>query len=668
VYAINTIGSVSGSLAAGFLLIPWLGLQSTLRVVCACLVGAVLLVAAWGRLPKNTRLAAVLATAASAVIVGFSPPWDRDLLASGAYLYASFVPRDLDLDTLLKAGTLLYYRDGASATVSVKRLTGTTTLAVDGKTDASNRGDMLTQKLVAHLPLLVHDNPRDVAVIGLGSGVTLGSALRHPIARADVLEISPEVVEASAFFAAENHRALDDPRTNVIVGDGRSHLMLSRRQYDVIISEPSNPWIAGVASLFTHEFFLGARERLSADGVICQWANAYNISDRDLRSIVGTFRSVFPNGTVWLVGTDDVLMLGSRDDAPLDARLQNIERYWTRPGVSADLAEVLAMNPFSLWSLYVGGPEELARYAGDAPLLTDDRMMLEFSAPRELHASGAGENGAALAALLGEDGGPAVIRSARRSTRATDWGQRGAMMSRRDAHAIAYDDYVRALQFDTADAGALDGLVRTAILTGRGSDALAWIKSLTASRTLTPRTLIATSKLLAAVGATADAIEAARQASVIVPVDPLAVEQVASLHADAGDGPRLDQALAQLRQIAPDAAPTHYYEGVAALLRDRPEDAVRAAERAIAADANYAPVYDLLGAAQTKLGRAVEARAAFARSLSFDPHDSTAYTNLGLLELAEQNRPAAARYFAEALWLAPTSPVAREGLTRAQPR
>ena len=106
-------------------------------------------------------------------------------------------PKDVDLDTLLKAGTLLYYKEGSASTVSVKRLTGTTTLAVDGKVDASNRGDMLTQKLIAHLPLLLHDSPRDVGIIGLGSGVTLGAALSHPIARADVIEISPEVVEAS---------------------------------------------------------------------------------------------------------------------------------------------------------------------------------------------------------------------------------------------------------------------------------------------------------------------------------------------------------------------------------------------------------------------------------------------------------------------------------------
>src|SRR4029077_18907828 len=135
-----------------------------------------------------------------AIMVMAGPPWDRPLLASGAYLYAPYIPKDLDLDTQLRGGTLLYDRDGAAATVSVKRLTGTTTLAVDGKVDASNRSDMLTQKLVAHLPLLLHDNPRNVAVIGLGSGVTVGAALRHPVDRVDIIELSPEVVEASHFF------------------------------------------------------------------------------------------------------------------------------------------------------------------------------------------------------------------------------------------------------------------------------------------------------------------------------------------------------------------------------------------------------------------------------------------------------------------------------------
>ena len=243
VYALNTVGAVSGALAAGFILIPWLGLQPTLRIVSGCLIAAALVVVGWGTLSRVARGAGLLALAAAGALLIMSPPWDRALLASGAYMYAPFVPKDLDLEIQLTAGTLLYYREGAAATVSVKRLTGTTTLAVDGKTDASNRGDMLTQKLIAHLPLLLHDNPREVAIIGLGSGATLGSALRHPIARADVIEISPEVVEASRYFLAENDDALKDPRTHLIVGDGRSHLLLSERTYDVIISEPSNPWL-----------------------------------------------------------------------------------------------------------------------------------------------------------------------------------------------------------------------------------------------------------------------------------------------------------------------------------------------------------------------------------------------------------------------------------------
>ena len=312
VYAVNTIGAVSGSLAAGFLFIPRLGLQMTLTVVSVCLIAAVIAVTVTAIRVLRARVASTVMAAAAVVVLAISPAWDRELLASGAYLYAPFVPKDLDLETLLKAGTLLYYREGASATVSVKRLTGTTTLAVDGKTDASNRGDMLTQRLVAHLPLLLHDNPRNVGIIGLGSGVTLSSALRHPIARAEVIEISPEVVEASQFFAAENGNALADSRTHLVVGDGRSHMLLTRQQYDVIISEPSNPWIAGVAALFTREFFETARDRLAPDGVICQWANAYTISDADLRAIVATFRSVFPDGTAWLVGPDDVLLVGSR--------------------------------------------------------------------------------------------------------------------------------------------------------------------------------------------------------------------------------------------------------------------------------------------------------------------------------------------------------------------
>jgi spermidine synthase len=670
VYAVNTVGAVSGSLAAGFWLIPSFGLQPTLWVASACLVIAALIVVDRSAMPLALRLTGAAMAVITTVLIASSPAWDRELLASGVYMYAPYVPPDLDLETQLKAGTLLYYREGASATVSVKRLTGTTTLGVDGKTDASNRGDMLTQKLVAHLPLLLHDNPREVGIIGLGSGVTLGAALAHPITRADVLEISPEVVQASSFFRDENRNALADPRTRLIVGDGRSHVLLGQRKYDVIVSEPSNPWIAGVAALFTEEFFTAARGRLAPGGIMCQWANAYNISDADLRSILATFRSAFPDGTAWLVGGDDVLMIGSA--TPLGDRLANIEHNWNRPGVAADLATVAVTDPFSLYSLYVAGPGELAAYAGAANVFTDDSSRLEFSAPRELHNRNAGQNGAALVQLLGNDGGPAVIRDARRLATASQWRARGDMMAKADVYRHAYDDYARALTLDPRDRPALHGLVRLAVLTKRGTDALALIRSLVSNGgegaahgspvPQDPEILVASSKLLASIGSAAEGVAMAREAASRTPVPPIALEQLASLQADAGDLSELDFTATALRKLAPQAPAGYYYAGAAAFMRGDVEGAVKLCEQAIALDQNYAPVYDLLGAAQTRLQHPAEARAAFEKSLAFDAHDSTAYTNLGVLELGLGHRQQAANYFAEALWLSPDSPVARQGL------
>lgn len=663
VYAINTVGAVAGSLAAGFVFIPLVGLQSTLRVVSGCLIAAALIVVMRVRLSRTARALGVSAAVLAGAVLAISPPWDRELLASGAYLYAPYVPKDLDLVTLLKAGTVLYYREGAASTVSVKRLTGTTTLAVDGKVDASNRSDMLTQKLIAHLPLLLHDNPSQVGIIGLGSGVTVGAALQHPIAGADVVEISPEVVEASRFFESENRRALDDPRTHLIVGDGRTHLLLADRQYDVIISEPSNPWIAGVAALFTREFFEAARARLAPGGIICQWAHTYNISDADLRSIVATFTAVFPDGTLWLVGDNDLLLVAATE--PLEARLGNIARNWQRPGVADDLSRVAAVEPFSLLSLYAGGRRELARYGEGAALLTDDNMTLEFSGPRELHRSNADSNSANLSGLMTPEDAPVVIRDAQSAAGAAAWRNRAAMLARSDMHASAYDDYVRALTRDPADGPSLEGIVKEAVLTGRAQDALGWLRGFNENATLSPATLVAMSKLLAAHGMRADALDRAREAARVDPKDLKAAEQLASVLADAGDLAGLEEAVASLRQIAPEGGGTLFYAAVTAFLQEQPEQTIALGRQAMKADPSLAPVHDLVGAAHTKLGQLPEAREAFLTSLRFDPHDSTAYTNLGVVELAAGNREAARRYFAEALNLAPTSPAARAGLAQA---
>ncbi|MGC4083531.1 MAG: fused MFS/spermidine synthase [Vicinamibacterales bacterium] len=666
VYAVNTVGSVSGTLAAGFFLIPWLGLPTTLAVAAFLLVSAAVGIVVIANVSARVRTAGYVVSAIAVVAIVAAPAWDRELLASGVYLYAPFVPKGLDLETQLKAGTLLYYKDGAPATVSVKRLTGTTTLAVDGKTDASNRSDMLTQKLVAHIPLLFHPNPRNVAIVGLGSGVTLGAALSHPVERADVIEISPEVVEASRFFDTENHTALADPRTKLIVGDGRSHILLSRQQYDVIISEPSNPWIAGVAALFTKEFFEGARARLAPGGLICQWAHTYTISQRDLRSIVATFTSVFPNATAWMVNDNDLLMVGSLDSAPT---FEQIAAHWARGNAAANLAEVGAVEPFDILSLFAGGGRELQAFArgddGGADILDDDRMRLEFSAPRELHQASASANDASLASILRAEEAPPFIREVRERATLAQWRGRADMMAKADAYSIAYDDYVRALKIDPTDQASLQSFTRVAVLTNRAQDALSWVKSLTTDRP-SVHAQVATSKLLAAAGFRPDAIDTAKLACASTASIPAACEQLASLYTDAGDSAQLESALQQLKAIAPDTAATHYYDAVLAFLKGDAQTALTATQKAIAADSSYAAAYDMAGAAHTRLGQADLAARAFETSLRFDPHDSTAYTNLGLLALAAGNKDAARNFIAEALWLRPDDPAARDGLARAR--
>src|SRR4029450_13744326 len=156
---------------------------------------------------------------------------------------------------------------------------------------------------------------------------------------ADVIEISPQVAEASRLFDRESGAPLARPEVRLIVGDGRSHLLLTPKRYDVIVSEPSNPWMSGVAALFTREFFAAARSRLKPDGLLCQWAHTYDISPTDLKSIVATFRSVFPEGTMWLVGEGDLLLIGS-PGRPVADRLDRIASGARNTTAAAALSSV----------------------------------------------------------------------------------------------------------------------------------------------------------------------------------------------------------------------------------------------------------------------------------------------------------------------------------------
>ena len=592
------------------------------------------------------------------------PAWDLDLLSSGGYKYASEV-RDLNLDlaTGLKAGSLLYYKEGATATVSVRRLAGTVALAIDGKVDASNLRDLLTQKLLGHLPLLLHPDPHDVCIIGLGSGMTLGAALRHGIDRADVLEISPEVVEASSFFADDNGHALEDPRTRLIVGDGRSHLRLTSRRYDVIISEPSNPWMAGVASLFTREFFLAARDKLEPGGVLCQWAHTYDIADADLRSIAATFASVFPNGTMWLVGEGDVLFVASND--PVGPRLDNIPRAWQRPGVAADLAKASVLDVFSLLSLYVAGPRELERYSQGALIQTDDRTLLEFSGPRGVYSRRGNENVPVLRALLDPAHAPATVRTAVAAAGALEWSHRGQMLLKALVYSTAYDDFLRSVQLDPENETALTGLIDAAGAGQRLVEAQQVLESLASARPGRSVVRIALARLLAATGAFEQAIVRAQEVIAAEPDNPRGMELLASILGDAGDVDRLRPLVMRMQQTHPEREDTWYYAALVAFLDGNLPEAIARAQRVIQMNSHHALAHNLIGSASARLGQRDRARQAFRASLEASPQEASTYANLGLLEMESGNQDAAVAYFAESLTLDPHNEVARDNLSAA---
>ncbi|MGH9389020.1 MAG: spermidine synthase, partial [Vicinamibacteria bacterium] len=237
----NTVGALSGSLAAGFLLIPTLGAEGALYAAFG-----IHLFAAGALYSKKSLVPALAALGLAAAVPFVLPRWDRELLSGGLYKYASYLEPGEFLD-FLRQGDLLFYREDEVATVTVRKVASRLALAIDGKVDATSSADMMTQRLLAHVPLLLHPAPKEVLVIGLGSGVTAGSALTHSLERIEVVEISPAVVAASHFFDELSRRPSADPRFRLVHGDGRNHLLLTGRRYDVIISEPSNPWMAGVS-------------------------------------------------------------------------------------------------------------------------------------------------------------------------------------------------------------------------------------------------------------------------------------------------------------------------------------------------------------------------------------------------------------------------------------
>jgi len=243
---------------------------------------------------------------------------------------------------------------------------------------------MGTQVLSAHVPLLLHRSAQRVLVIGLGSGVTLGSAGRYPVSVLHCAELDPAVVEGARLFASHNFGVHDDPRTQIFVADGRNFLLASPDKYDVIISEPSNPWMAGVANLFTAEFYELAKQRLGPGGIMAQWIQLYRIFPSDVKLLLKTFQEAFPYMSVWSTIPGDLLLIGSMEAHQLDGGFLN--QQFAVEAIREDLERVGVIHPQAFLELFWLGREQVEQVTADVSWVhQDDRPWIEFSAPRALY-------------------------------------------------------------------------------------------------------------------------------------------------------------------------------------------------------------------------------------------------------------------------------------------
>lgn len=403
-YALNTLGAITGSFAAGFVILPSLGLQRGIYV--SVVAGLALAAALFVIDPKPSRRSRAIGVgcAVGLALVGLLlPRWNLTSFSIGffrASIAKDFVQRR-QAGKEWKSPILEFYEDGIATTVSVDRWGKTYSMKNNGKVDASSDADMPTQVSVGMIPLFLYpgDKPPRSALIGFGSGVTTGAMTQGPIGTLEVVELEPAIYRASHFFDHVNHRPLENRRVTARVGDGRNFLSQRSDRFDVIVSQPSNPWITGVSNLFTREYFRAIAARLEPDGLFCQWAQLYEMAPWNVKTIYRTLAAEFPYVAVFSAEdlSSDTVLIASMKPIVLD--LEKIGRRMKDPIAKAEALRAGWHTPHDIVARLLVAPDEIAAFTAGAPINTDDNALIEFAAPRDL--MGAARNDRYLARVYG---------------------------------------------------------------------------------------------------------------------------------------------------------------------------------------------------------------------------------------------------------------------------
>jgi len=387
VLSVNTVGAILGSAASGFVLIQVFGVERSLQMLAVLNVGTGLVVLA---APHGGRLkwATVAAAAALLAMLGIGSSWSRtwDLKSFALFINSARYPvstpfqkKDARDDT-----NVLYYFEGANEIISVVHRPGAwQSFIVNGRPEASTAPmDMQCQRTLGHLPMLLHPRPGKVFVLGTGTGMTLGATALHPEVESIVLaEIEPGALDAARTFGEYNHRVLDDPRLRIVHNDGRNYLAVTREKFDVVTADPIHPWSGGAAYLYTDEYFSTVAQHLLPGGVASQWLPLYELTVRDVQTVVRTFARNFPYVMVWLTSYDAELV-GSNQPLSLDE--DELARRISRPSIARDLSAVQMGSAEDFLSYFALGDAGARAFGEGGVINTDDNLWLEFSAPESM--------------------------------------------------------------------------------------------------------------------------------------------------------------------------------------------------------------------------------------------------------------------------------------------
>jgi spermidine synthase len=391
VYAANTAGSIIGALLFSLVLIPNLGTRGSQQILIGLSVLSALIVAM--PLPNVLSLkgrtfviAAVAATVLAGTLVATvsDVPWL--VVAYGRRVAPT--ARAFDLYEQGRPPTVLYRGEGINSSVVIIERVGTRQFYVSGKAEASTAPlDMRLERMMGHLPALIHTNPRDVLVVGFGAGITAGSFVPYPdVQRLVICELEPFIPPASTeYFGAQNNKVMYDSRTRMVYDDARHYIFTTTDKFDVITTDPVHPWVKGTSTLYSKEYYELVRQHLKPGGVVAQWLPIYDSDADTVKTELATFFSVFPNGTVWSNHSNgdgyDLVLIGRTETTPIS--VDDMQQRLDRPDYSrvlASLDEVAFHSAVEVLASYTGGASTLQSYLADAQINEDLNMRLQYLA------------------------------------------------------------------------------------------------------------------------------------------------------------------------------------------------------------------------------------------------------------------------------------------------